>query len=393
LDDESIKRVAILGSTGSIGRSTLEVVDELDGRVGIVGLAARRNIEDLRTQITRYRPLKVAVGEETLADRLREVTGELDVSVLSGAKGLNEIATMVEADLVVNALVGAAGIVPTLSAIEAGKDVALANKECLVAAGQIIVREAGRSRANIIPVDSEHSAIYQCLRGEARGSVKRIILTASGGPFVDIPAKVLAGVRAEEALRHPTWDMGKKVTIDSATLLNKGFEVIEAHWLFGMDVDNIEVVVERKSIVHSLVEFVDGVVIALLSCPDMRLPIQYALTFPDRVATSNPTLDATALGQITFEAPDHDRFPSLGLAYRALRVGGTVPAALSAADEVAVQAFLDGQIVFGEIYPILEEVVSYHKAQDAGELETVLEADRWARAKAKTLIQKISGRA
>jgi 1-deoxy-D-xylulose-5-phosphate reductoisomerase len=301
-----------------------------------------------------------------------------------------KIASLAEADLVVNALVGAVGIEPTLAAIRARKDVALANKESLVAAGSIIIEEARRAGVRLVPIDSEHSAVYQCMGGEDGRGIRRVILTASGGPLIGLDRKALARVTAREALKHPTWRMGKKVTIDSATLLNKGFEVIEAHWLFGVPADRIEVVVERKSIVHSLVEFVDGSVSALLSPPDMRLPIQFALTSPERRETSFPKLDLEAMGAISFERPDLERFPCLGLAYDALRRGGTAPAVLSAADEVSVEAFLADRIMYGDIHAVLSKILSAHKATEAGSLEAVLRADRWARSEAQRLIEGIS---
>ena len=265
--------------------------------------------------------------------------------------------------------------------------------ECLVAAGEMVMSEVRRNNVNLIPVDSEHSAIRQCLMGERPGAVKRIILTASGGPLINVPAGELAKVKVSEALKHPTWNMGRKVTIDSATLLNKGFEVIEAQWLFGLETDNIEVVVERKSLVHALVEFVDGVMIGLLSSPDMRLPIQYALTFPERVDTSPSRLNLESIGQITFEKPDRQRFPCLGLAYEASRVGGTAPAVLSAADEVAVDAFLRGDLAFGDIYPMLRDILARHVPMAADDIQPILEADRWAREQAQSEVRDISGRA
>jgi 1-deoxy-D-xylulose-5-phosphate reductoisomerase len=383
-----VKAIAILGSTGSIGLSTLEVARSLADRIKVVGLSAGRNIDRLNQQIAEFRPVAVAVAEEAAVSRVRPAPGRR-TEVYWGDQGLARIAAMEEADLVVNALVGSAGIVPTLAAIRAGRSVALANKECLVAAGQIITAEARKQGQELIPIDSEHSAIFQCMRCEARKAVSRIILTASGGPLVDMAGKDLRGVNATEALRHPTWSMGRKVTIDSATLLNKGFEVIEAHWLFGVDPDHIEVVVERKSVVHSMVEFVDGSVMAVLSPPDMRLPIQYALTYPDRIRTSLARLDLVSLGPVGFEAPDERRFPCLTLAYQAARLGGTVPAVLSAADEIAVDAFLSDRIVFGDIYRILSRVVAEHEAQPADDLDSILDADRWARLKALGLLKEI----
>jgi 1-deoxy-D-xylulose-5-phosphate reductoisomerase len=293
---------------------------------------------------------------------------------------------------VVNALVGAAGILPTLAAIEAGKDVAIANKESLVAAGRVITTRAREKGVSLIPVDSEHSAIYQCIRNESREAIRRIILTASGGPLIDMAEEEIATVQASQALNHPTWSMGRKVTIDSATLLNKGFEVIEAHWLFGIDAKHIEVAVERRSIVHSLVEFIDGSVMALLSPPDMKLPIQYALTYPERLESGLPGLDLASTGGIEFEQPDLERFPCLKLAYEVAAMEGTAGAVLSAADEVAVEAFLERNISFGEIHPVLSEVLSMHDVKEAKDVEQVLEADAWAREQAAGMVKRFSGR-
>ncbi len=387
-----MKRIVVLGSTGSIGRSTLEVVRSLGGRVEIVGLSAHKRIGDLARQVSEHSPLAVAVGDPAMADEVRSAAGGRRVEVFSGPEGLLELVSLAEADLVVNALVGAAGILPTLAAIEAGKDVAIANKESLVAAGAVITARARAKGVNLIPVDSEHSAIYQCIRGEDRDAIKRIILTASGGALVDMPADEIADVKASQALRHPTWSMGRKVTIDSATLLNKGFEVIEAHWLFGIEADQIEVAIERRSIVHSLVEFVDGSVMALLSPPDMKLPIQYALTFPERVESPLPGLDLVSTGGIEFGQPDLGRFPCLRLAYEVAAIDGTAGAVLSAADEVAVDAFLEGRISFGEIYSVLRDVLSMHKVKDAASLDSVLKADAWAREQAAGIVKETSGR-
>ena len=380
------KRLTILGSTGSIGKSALEVVRALGPGMEIVGLSARARTGDLCLQIREFKPRMVAVVED-VDGGIEKVCRETGTGLLRGRGGLDELAAYDEADLVLNAIVGAAGIDPTLAAIRARKDVAIANKECLVAAGGPVIGEAKRAGVHLIPVDSEHSAVFQCMIGEDRKAVRRIILTASGGPLVDKDRDALERVTASEALRHPTWRMGPKVTVDSATLLNKGFEVIEAHWLFGLDADQIEVVIERKSIVHSLVEFVDGSLFALLSAPDMRLPIQYALTFPERQAAQFSKLDLLETGTIAFERPDLERFPCLALAYEALRLGGTAPAALSAADEVAVAAFLDGRIGLGDIYRILDGVLSAHPHGKLDSLEAVKEADGWARRAALEMIE------
>jgi 1-deoxy-D-xylulose-5-phosphate reductoisomerase len=386
-----MRRIVLLGSTGSIGIHTLDVVKMLGGRIGVVGLSTNRDVDRLAGQIEEHRPPAVAVTDESVPDEPLKALGGMQPVIYRGPSGLLRLAETAEADLVVNALVGASGIEPTLAAIAAGKDVAIANKECLVSAGEIIVREARRRNVELIPVDSEHSAIHQCIKGEDKPGIKRIILTASGGPFIDRPADEIASVRALEALKHPTWSMGRKVTIDSATLLNKGFEVIEAHWLFAVDADRIDVLVERKSIVHSLVEFVDGSVMALLSMPDMRLPIQYALTYPRRLEADLPRLDLSNMGEITFKKPDREKFPCLDLAFDAVRKGGTLPAVLSAADEVAVEAFLEGSIGFGQIYPLLRDVVGAHEPGSSGSLAAVLEADGWARVEARRLIGVLGG--
>jgi 1-deoxy-D-xylulose-5-phosphate reductoisomerase len=387
-----VRRVCVLGSTGSIGRSSLEVARAHPGAVNVVGLSTQRRIEDLAEQVREFEPAIAGVADEGLVSRFKELIGPVKTEVVSGPKGLEQVASAGEADIVLNAVVGAAGIMPSLAAIRSGKDLAVANKECLVAAGEVITREAAQAGVSLIPVDSEHSAVFQCLKGEEKGAVARITLTASGGALKDMDAREIAEVTAADALRHPTWSMGRKVTIDSATLLNKGFEVIEAHWLFGVPTDRIDVVVERKSIVHCLVEMADGSVIALLSPPDMKLPIQYALTQPDRLPTKLPRLELGQMGAIEFDAPDFDRFPCLELAYQAAGLGGTAPAALSAADEVAVESFLAGEIKFGDIYSILKEVIASHQVMHANSLEAVMRATGWAREVAGGLVDSLSGR-
>ncbi len=386
-----MRRVSVLGSTGSIGRSSLDVARAHPGSIEIVGLSARRRIEDLAAQVREFEPAIAAVGDEALVGGFKDLIGTAKTEVVAGEAGLEQVASIDRADIVLNALVGAAGIMPSLAAIRSGKDLAVANKECLVAAGEIITREAARAGVSLIPVDSEHSAVYQCTRGEEPGAVARITLTASGGPLQHMTASEIAEVTAEEALRHPTWSMGEKVTIDSATLLNKGFEVIEAHWLFGVPTDRIDVLVEKKSIVHCLVELVDGSVIALLSPPDMRLPIQYALTQPDRLRAPIPGLDLAGMGAIDFAPPDYERFPCLELAYQAAGLGGTAPAALSAADEVAVESFLAGKIKFGDIYTILKEVIASHQVSHANNIEAVMRVSGWARELAGSLVRNLAG--
>jgi 1-deoxy-D-xylulose-5-phosphate reductoisomerase len=385
------KKIAILGSTGSIGTNTLEVVRWLKGRVSVVGLTTATSAERLGSQIDEFKPRLAAITGDVGGAALAEVQAactRCGCHLLRGPEALLNVAAMPEADTIVNALVGVAGAAPTLAAIRAGKSVALANKESLVAAGGIIVEEARRAGVDLMPVDSEHSAIYQCTRGEHASRVRRVILTASGGPLVDADGEALAGATAAEVLSHPTWTMGRKVTVDSATLLNKGFEMIEAHWLFGLPAERIDVVIERRSIVHSLVEFVDGSVAALLSPPDMRLPIQYALTCPERIETPLPRLQLEAMGTLAFERPDRRRFPCLDMAYDALARGGTAPAVLSAADEVAVGAFLDRRIRFGDIHPILSSVLALQRPTDAGSLGAVLDADRWARGETEQIIAR-----
>ncbi len=386
-----MKRLVILGSTGSIGQNTIQIARRLSDRIKVIGLSAYRSIDILEKQAREFKPIAVGVVDEESGERFKSRVKDLPARVYTGMHALEELSHLAEADLVVNALVGSAGIIPSIVTLEAGKDLAIANKESLVAAGKIIVTKASQNRCHLIPIDSEHSAIFQCVHTSQIGEVKRIILTASGGPFIDEDPQRLRDVTAREALRHPTWKMGKKVTIDSATLLNKGFEVIEAHWLFGVSPEKIEVVIERSSTVHSLVEFVDGTVMAILSHPDMRFPIQYALTYPERVATDLPSLEVTSVKPIEFEKPDTSRFPCLKLAYRALRTGGTAPAVLSGADEVAVEAFLEGRIGFNDIYTVLEKVLDSHVPEEGDDISTIVEADKWAKAKAAEVISRLVG--
>ncbi|MFQ6673070.1 MAG: 1-deoxy-D-xylulose-5-phosphate reductoisomerase [Candidatus Tectimicrobiota bacterium] len=370
--------LAILGSTGSIGASTLDVVAAHPEEFPVAGLAAGGNVELMAQQIVQYRPKLVALSDEEAAERLRERVRGWGVEVRGGPEGVCEVATMEDVATVVAAIVGAQGLVPTLEAIRAGKTVALANKEILVCAGALVVQEAA-GRADLVPIDSEHSAIFQCLAGEDRSAVRRLILTGSGGPFHGRSLEEMATVTAQEALAHPNWEMGPKVTVDSATLMNKGLEVIEAHWLFGLPPERIEVVIHRQSIVHSLVEFVDGSLLAQLGPSDMRPPIAYALSYPRRLASSQPSLSLVDIGQLSFERPDEGTFPCLGYAYEALSRGGTMPAVLNAANEVAVQAFLEGAIGFLDIPRLIRAAMDRHEPQAVTRLEVVLEADRWAR--------------
>jgi 1-deoxy-D-xylulose-5-phosphate reductoisomerase len=361
------RRLAILGSTGSIGRQTLEVVRALPGRFRVIGLAAGKNLALLKDQIDEFQPRFVSY--------IKTDESKLSYELIS----LEELASYPDVDTVVIATTGTAGLGATLAAVEAGKTIALANKESLVAAGEIITAAVKKSDARIIPVDSEHSAIFQCLLGE-RQAPRRLILTASGGPFRNYSKKQMAGITVAMALRHPSWRMGRKVTVDSATLMNKGLEVIEARWLFDMSIDNISVLVHPQSIVHSMVEFADGSVKAQLSCPDMRLPIQYALTYPDRPANDIlPRLDWKSFKDLTFELPDTDRFPCLELAISAGRAGGTAPAALCGADEMAVELFLTGRIDFTDMPRLTRQVMAKHSIKTHPSLDDILAADRWAR--------------
>ena len=387
----SSQGVAILGSTGSIGCNTLKVVESFaDERFRVVALGAGRNTARLAEQVERHGPELVAVEDETSAEELLAELARRGVKaprVETGEAGLVHIATHEAAHTVVSATVGAVGFVPTLRALEAGKRVALANKETLVMAGELMTRAAAAAGAEILPVDSEHNALHQCLRGERREEVRRLILTASGGPFRGATRRAMEEATVAEAMRHPTWRMGAKITIDCATLMNKGLEVIEAHWLFGFDAERIDIVVHPESVVHSMVELVDGSVIAQMGVTDMRHAIQYALTYPERRAsTALPPLDLTKLSALRFEQPDRERFPCIGLAYRALKGGGTLPAAMNAANEEAVSAFLAGHLRLTDIPRVIEGVMDAHDARPVRALSDVLGADAEARARAREQI-------
>ena len=378
-----MKRLAILGSTGSIGRSALAVVDACPTRLQVAALAAGDNAALLAEQIERYRPAVAAMATGAGIDRLRSTMGSAaSPDVLSGAEGLVAVATHPDVDIVICASAGTAGLEAVLAAIDAGKTIALANKEVLVMAGELVTTAARRRGVSILPVDSEHNAIHQCLHGRNLHEVRRLILTASGGPFRELTPHDLERVGPEAALRHPTWQMGRKITIDSATLMNKGLEVIEAHWLFGVDADRIDVLIHPQSIVHSMVELNDGSVIAQLGVTDMRLPIQYACSYPDRWDTSLPTLDLARAGRLDFHEPAHDRFPCLALAYRALRTGGTLPVVLNAANEVAVEVFLEGKLGFTAIPRVIEKTMNVHGVERVSTIDTVRRVDRWARTQA-----------
>ena len=374
----SKKRVAIFGSTGSIGRNTLEVIAALPDQFEVSYLSTNGNVDLLAEQARLFKPKGVAVVREGLSDNLRKRISS-STRLFQGEEGLNEMARASGTDIVVSALVGFAGVGPTVEAIRSGKDIALANKETLVAAGAFINELVGKHGVRLLPVDSEHSAILQCLTGERPENVARLILTASGGPFRELPAEGFAAITVEEALKHPNWSMGKKITIDSATLMNKGLEVIEAHWLFGLPPERIEVVIHPQSVIHSMVEFVDGSVKAQLGVPDMKGPIQYALTYPERMRMNGRRVDFPNLREMTFSEPDLSRFPALRLAYDALKAGGTAPAVLNAANEIAVHAFLERKISFRGISEILERTMERVPSENSLDLESILAADRLAR--------------
>ena len=380
----AVKRVAIVGSTGSIGTSALAVVDAHPGRLSIAALAASTSIEALAAQMVRYRPAIAAIGDPQHAETLRGRAPH-GTTVVSGPQGLLAVATHPDVDILLCASSGTAALEAVLAGIAAGKTIALANKEVLVMAGAIVTRAARAHGVAVLPVDSEHNAIHQCLHGRDRSEIRRLLLTASGGPFRTWPAERLATVTPDHALRHPTWQMGRKITIDSATLMNKGLEVIEAHWLFGVPASGIDVVVHPQSIVHSMVELTDGSTIAQLGLTDMRLPIQYAFSYPERWSAMLPPLDLTRCGTLEFLAPDVDRFPCLRLAYEALETGGTMPVALNAANEVAVDAFLAGRLPFPAISQVIEKTMAAHDVHESDSLEAVRAADRWARAQARAL--------
>ncbi|PLX85092.1 MAG: 1-deoxy-D-xylulose-5-phosphate reductoisomerase [Desulfuromonas sp.] len=382
-----MKNLCILGSTGSIGVSTLDIVAAHPERYRVVALTGGNNLERLREQTLRFSPKVVAVVSEQDALRLKESLGAQAPEILAGVEGMAACASHSEADMVVSAIVGAAGLVPTMAAIEAGKDVALANKETLVAAGPLVMEAVRRRGVNLFPVDSEHSAIFQSLTGHRRADVQRLILTASGGPFRDSSLEELRGVTPAQALAHPNWDMGRKISIDSATMMNKGLEVIEARWLFDLPADRIGVHIHPQSIVHSMVEYVDGSVIAQMGIPDMKTPIAYALSYPERLSLPLPPLDLCAVGTLTFDQPDTERFACLSLAYQALESGGTAPAVVNAANEVAVEAFLEGRVAFLQIPEVIRAALDRHRSEPLDSIEAAQRADRWGRAEARRIIQ------
>ena len=376
-----MRNIVLLGCTGSIGTNTLKVVDDFPERLRIVGLAAGQNQKLLLEQIRKYRPQAVSISEPAAAAELSKAFG-VGVSVFSGREGLIRLAQLPGADIVLIAIVGTAGLEPALAAIRAGKDIAVASKEILVMAGEIVMAEARKHGVRVLAVDSEHSAVFQCLQDRPIESVRRLLLTASGGPFRMTPKAEFASITLAQALKHPSWVMGRKITIDSATLFNKGLEMIEARWLFGIEMGRIDVVIHPQSVVHSMVEFVDGSILAQLSTPDMCLPIQYALTFPERYESERVQTNFAKLGQLTFEAPDTGRFPAIELARRAGEIGGTMPAVLNAANETAVAAFCEGRLSFPGITETVARTMSKHQVIGSPSLDQILAADAWARHEA-----------
>lgn len=382
-----MKKVVLLGSTGSIGTSTCKVAEDLPDRIQLIALAAGNNIDLLAEQTRKFAPSAVSITDPAKATQLRGTLGD-KVEVFSGDGGLLKLATLPEADIVLIAIVGTAGLQPALAAIRAGKDIAVASKEILVMAGETVMTEARKHGVKVLAVDSEHSAIFQCLDGKPPESVRKMILTASGGPFRQTPKSEFAKITVEQALKHPSWNMGRKITCDSATLFNKGLEMIEARWLFDIEMERVDVVVHPQSVIHSMVEFVDGSIIAQMSTPDMCLPIQYALTYPDRAASDRVQTSLPKYGSLTFEEPDPDKFPSLKLARWAGTDGGTLPAVLNAANEVAVDAFFNRRIGFVQITETVERTMQAHTNIAHPSFEQILEADRWAREQARELVAK-----
>src|SRR5713226_8684546 len=383
-----MKSIALLGSTGSIGVSTLDLVRRFPDRFKVRGLAAGRNLKLLAAQAREFSPAWVSIREEEKVPLLRRLIGNEKIEILWGEKGATSIATADGVDVVLAAIVGGAGLVPTLAAVRSGKEVALANKEALVMAGEIFVRESRKRGVRLLPVDSEHSAIFQCLQGNRREEVDRMILTASGGPFLLASGKSLNHATDKQALKHPNWKMGPKITVDSATMMNKGLEVVEARWLFDMMPDQVEVVIHPQSIVHSMVRYQDGSIIAQLGIPDMRIPIAYALSYPARLKATWRPLELTQLGELTFLPVEKKRFPALQLAYEALAAGGTMPAVLNAANEVAVAAFLDKRLGFREIHRVIAKTMEAHAIVHPGDVREILEVDRWARERAARLVDR-----
>jgi len=382
-----VKKIVILGSTGSIGTNTLDIVSKFPDKFQAVGITAWTNVDKLEEQIRAFVPAVAAMSDEAAARQLRVRCKGIKTKILSGTAGLLEAATWTDANLVISAIVGGAGLLPTLAAIQAGKSIALANKEPMVMAGRLMQEEARKAKVRIFPVDSEHSALFQSMEGHRVADIRRLILTASGGPLWNMTLEQMKDVTPEQALQHPNWKMGPKITTDSATLMNKGLEVIEARWLFDIPSSQIEVIVHRESIIHSLVEYADRSVIAQLGLPDMRTPIAYAMSYPERVPLDLPSLNLAEIGRLSFCEPDHIRFPCLRLGYEALRIGGTMPAVLNAANEIAVQAFLDRKIGFLGIADTIRSTMEAHQSVEIRRLDDALQADAWGRRHATQLVE------
>ena len=380
-----MKKISLLGSTGSIGVNTLDVVERNPESFQILAMSAGSNVDLFAEQIRKFKPRVAALFDKQKISTLKERIVDLDVEILSGEEGIFEVTTIPEVDVVVSGVVGKAGLLPAIEALKAGKNLALANKETLVIAGELVLKEAQKTGSTIIPIDSEHSAIFQALNGEKKERIKKIILTASGGPFRTFSLNEMENIKVKDALNHPNWEMGKKITIDSSTMMNKGLEYIEAKWLFGVETP-VEIIVHAQSIIHSMIEFVDTSIIAQLGIPDMRVPIAYALTYPDRFECNLPSLDLAKMENLTFEAPDFNRFPCLQLAVDAMEMGQTMPAVLNAANEIAVQAFLDELIPYKDIAELIRMVMHNHIPAKLNELQDVLDADQWAREETKKLI-------
>ncbi len=383
-----VKRIVILGSTGSIGKQTLQVIEQFPDIFRVTGLSAKNNIDLLEKQIKKYNPLTAVVWQEEKADELKKRIAGLQTEILTGEKGLITLAAQPDAEIIVIALVGFSGLKPTLAALQAGKEIALANKETLVAGGELVMTEARARNKVVRPIDSEHSAIFQCLQAGDPVAVKKIILTASGGPFFGWGKNELAGIQPAQALKHPNWKMGAKVTIDSATLMNKGFEVLEAHWLFNLQLSQIDVVIHPQSIIHSMVEFIDGSTIAQMGLPSMLNPIQYALSYPERWANDLPRLQWQERSNLSFAPPDLDTFPCLRYAYEAGKLGGTMPVVLNAANEIAVEKFLEGQLAFLQIPVLLAAVMKNHNIKIKPTLEEIISADTWGREEAQIILKE-----
>ena len=380
-----MKKISLLGSTGSIGVNTLDVVDRNPEKFQVLAMSAGSNVDLFAEQVRKFKPKIASLFDSTKISTLKERVADLDVEIIIGDEGSIAVATLPETDVVVSGVVGSAGLIPAIEALKAGKNLALANKETLVIAGELVLREAEKTNSQIIPIDSEHSAIFQALNGEKKERIKKIILTASGGPFRTFSLDQMENVTVKDALNHPNWDMGAKITIDSSTMMNKGLEYIEAKWLFGVDTP-VDIIVHAQSIIHSMIEFVDTSIMAQLGIPDMRVPIAYALTYPDRFECNLPSLDLASMGDLTFEAPDFERFPCLQLAIDAMEIGQTMPAILNAANEIAVQAFLDELIPYKDIAELIRMVMHNHRPSPLNELQDVLNADKWAREETTKLI-------